>query len=93
VSLSLSERCPTGNQRRERREGQAVTKVVTIENLLGDHLTVNIEKHGGADRDRTDDLLNAIIPNLSRASYSWKKYPAFLTADDYQIFLALEVLS
>ena len=34
---------------------------------------------GGADRDRTDDLLNAIIPNLSRASYSWKKYPAFLT--------------
>jgi hypothetical protein len=37
--------------------------------------------------------LNAIIRNLSRASYSWKKYPAFLTADDYQIFPALEVLS
>jgi hypothetical protein len=34
----------------------------------------------------------AIIPNLSRASYSWKN-PAFLTADDYQIFSALEVLS
>jgi hypothetical protein len=37
--------------------------------------------------------LNAIIPDLCRASYSWKKYPAFLTADDCQIFPALEVLS
>src|SRR5262249_16646644 len=26
-----------------------------------------LEKFGGADRDRTDDLLNAIVPNLSRA--------------------------
>ena len=33
------------------------------------------------------------MPHLSRASYSWKKYPAFLTAKDYQIFPALEVLS
>ena len=35
----VAERCPRGDQRRERREGQAVTKVVTIENLLGDQLT------------------------------------------------------
>src|SRR5262249_23630140 len=28
---------------------------------------------------------------LCRASFSWKKYPAFLTTDDYQIFSALEV--
>jgi hypothetical protein len=48
---------------------------------------------GGADRDRTDDLLNAIIPNLFRASRSRKKYLALLTADNYQIFTALEVLS
>ena len=31
-------RCPTGNQS---REGGSVTKVVTIENLLGDQLTVS----------------------------------------------------
>ena len=34
----VPERCPTGNQRRE--GGSAVTKVVTIENLLGDQLTI-----------------------------------------------------
>ena len=54
-------------------------------------ITSHHEIFGGAYRDRTDDLLNAIIPNLSRASYSWKKYPAFLTAEDHQIFSALEV--
>jgi hypothetical protein len=45
-----------------------------------------IENIGGADRDRTDDLLNAIILDLSRASYSCKKYPAFLTAEGQQFF-------
>ena len=60
--LARPERCPIGNQK---REGGSVTKVVTIENLLSDQLTVTIENIGGADRDRTDDLLNAIIPNLS----------------------------
>ena len=46
------------NKVNERRG--SVTKVVTIQNLLSDQLTVTIEKLGGADRDRTDDLLNAI---------------------------------
>jgi hypothetical protein len=43
-------------------------------------------KGGGADRDRTDDLLNAIIPDLSRASHSWKKYPAFWITESQQFF-------
>src|SRR5262249_40797838 len=30
-------------------------------------------------------LLNAINPNLSRASYSWKKCPAFLTTEGQQL--------
>jgi hypothetical protein len=34
------------------------------------------------------ERLNAIIPNLSTSSYSWKKYPAFLTSEDYRIFSA-----
>jgi hypothetical protein len=66
----------------------SVIKVLTIENLLGDQLTVPIEDHGGADGSRTHDLLNAIIPNLSRASCSWKKYPAFLTAERLADFLS-----
>jgi hypothetical protein len=43
-------------------------------------------KGGGADGSRTHDLLNAINPNLSRASYSWKKYPAFLISEGQQFF-------
>ena len=27
-----------------------------------------------------------IIPNLSRASFFWKKYPAFLTNESQQFF-------
>jgi hypothetical protein len=34
----------------------------------------------------THDLLNAIIPNLSRASYLWKKYPRFLRTEGQQFF-------
>jgi len=30
-----------------------------------------------------------LFPNLSRASYSWKKYPAFLTDEGQQFFLVL----
>jgi hypothetical protein len=37
--------------------------------------------------------LNAINPNLSRASYSWKKYPAFLTPERQQFFRLEQVLS
>jgi hypothetical protein len=33
------------------------------------------------------------MPHLSRASYSWKKYPAFLTAEVQQFFLLYQVLS
>jgi hypothetical protein len=72
-----------GNQR---REGGSVTKVVTIENLLGDQLTAT---HGESWWNRWESnhgLLNAIIPDLSRASYSWKKYPAFLTVKGQQFF-------
>ena len=29
------------------------------------------------------------MPHLSRASYSWKKYPAFLTAEESAVFPAL----
>jgi hypothetical protein len=35
----------------------------------------------------------AIIPNLSRAPIPGRKYPALLTADNYHILSALEVLS
>src|SRR5262249_1992351 len=52
-----------------------------------------IENIGGAERDRTADLLNAINPNLSGASYSWKKYPAFLTTESQQFFRLYQVLS
>jgi hypothetical protein len=52
-----------------------------------------LEKIGGADGSRTHDLLNAIIPTLSRASYSWKKYPAFLTVKGQQFFRLYQVLS
>jgi hypothetical protein len=37
--------------------------------------------------------LNAIIRNLSRASYSWKKYPALLTAEGQQPFRLYQLLS
>jgi hypothetical protein len=56
-------------------------------------LSLALKKFGGADRDRTEDLLNAIIPNLSRASYSWKKYPALLTSEVQQFFRLYQVLS
>jgi hypothetical protein len=48
------------------------------------HNTMKI--FSGADGSRTHDLLNAIIPSLSRASYSWKKYSAFLAAEGQQFF-------
>jgi len=37
--------------------------------------------------------VNAIIPYLSGASYSWKKYPAFLTAEGQQPFRLYQLLS
>src|SRR4029453_13676144 len=33
------------------------------------------------------------MPHLSRASYSWKKYPAFLTTESQQFFRFYQVLS
>src|SRR4029453_4960123 len=33
------------------------------------------------------------MPHLSRASYSWKKYPAFLTTEGQQLFRLYQVLS
>jgi len=37
-------------------------------------------------RTSKGDLLNAIIPDLSRASSSWKKYPAFLISEGQPFF-------
>jgi hypothetical protein len=56
------------------------------EGFKGSNRVQPLEKLGGADGSRTHDLLNAIISNLSRASYSWKKYPAFLTSEGQQFF-------
>jgi hypothetical protein len=63
-------------------------KIFPLRQGFGGHpsLSSSRAKGGGADGSRTHDLLNAINPNLSRASYSWKKYPAFLISEGQQFF-------
>jgi hypothetical protein len=84
---------PSATRLRPERVGARYKSSYNPRYSLFIRITSHHEIFGGTYRDRSDDLLNAIIPNLFWASYSWKKYPAFLTAEDHQIFSALEVLS
>ena len=70
ISGKCAERCPRGDQRREEEKDKSYKSSYNRESS-GRSVNRNpLRNIGGADRDRTDDLLNAIIPNLSRASYS-----------------------
>jgi hypothetical protein len=50
-------------------------KSSTIGNLLSDQLTVTIENIGGADGNRTHDLLNAIRFQLVTTAYQERETP------------------
>jgi hypothetical protein len=67
-------KCPN-DVRQAIKEEKAVTKVVTTEKRPDDQLPVPIEKLGGADRVRTDDLLNAIRFLVVTTAYRKQETP------------------